>query len=271
MSDITERKRAEEALKEYSERLEIMVAERTHALEEAHERLLRQERLAVLGQLAGGVAHELRSPLATIENGVYFLNVVLDKPEPEVQETLDILSKEVGRSEGIIAGLLDFAHPKAPLRRPVDVNGVVRETLARIAAPANVKTTCQLDAVLPTILADPDQLLQVFSNLILNAIQAMPDGGELTVKTVATNPERVSIAIADTGSGIPHENLSKLFEPLFTTKSKGIGLGLAISKKLMEEHKGTIEVQSEEGQGTTFTVHLPVQETPAMPTSEVTS
>jgi PAS domain S-box-containing protein len=258
IADITERKRAEEALKEYSERLEEMVEERTQELRDAQEQLIRKEKLAVLGQLAGGVGHELRNPLGAISNAVYFLNMVLEEPDPDVQETLEILQKEVKTSEMIISSLLDFARAKLPTRRKVDVNDVVQEALSRVTVPENVKVVNQLDGRLPIILADSDQLGQVFGNIILNAVQAMPDGGQLVMQSEVPSPEWVAVSFTDTGVGIPEENLGKLFEPLFTTKAKGIGLGMTVTKTLVEGHGGKIEVESEVGVGTTFTVRLPI-------------
>jgi len=236
---------------------------------EMQERLVRSEKLAVLGQLAGGVGHELRNPLGAIKNVAYFLNMVMsegsfgEQPEPEVQEALEILEKEVGTSEKIISSLLDFARARPPTRREVDVNDVVRGALSHTSIPENVEVVRQLDETLPTILADPDQLGQVFDNVILNGFQAMPDGGRLVVKTseVSGKPPRsgwVVVSFTDTGVGIPEENLGKLFEPLFTTKAKGIGLGLAIVKTLVEGHGGSIEVESEAGKGSTFIVRLPL-------------
>jgi PAS domain S-box-containing protein len=255
--DITERKAAEEALKEYSERLEEMVEERTKELRDAQEQLVRREKLAVLGQMAGGVGHELRNPLGAISNAAYFLNMVLEEPDPEVKETLEILEKEVKTSEVIISSLLDFARAKPPTRRKVDINDVVQEALSRIAVPENVEVVSQLDETLPVMLADPDQLGQVFGNIILNAVQAMSEGGRLVVKSEAPSSEWVAVSFADTGVGIPEENLGKLFEPLFTTKAKGIGLGMAVTRTLVEGHGGTIEVQSEVEKGSTFTIRLP--------------
>ncbi len=233
---------------------------------EMQERLLRSEKLAVLGQLAGGVGHELRNPLGAIKNAAYFLNMVLEEPEPEVKETLEILDREVATSERIISSLLDFARPKPPVRRKVNVNDVVQDALSRTTVPENVEVVTQLDETLPTVLADPNQLAQVFGNLMLNAIQAMPDGGQLVVKSEVLSPEWVSVSVADTGVGISEEDLEKIFEPLFTTKAKGIGLGLAVTRTLVEGHGGTIEVESpstglrtgEVGKGSTFTVRLPM-------------
>jgi signal transduction histidine kinase len=244
-------------LQRLNEQLETRVRERTAALRDAQEQLIRQEKLAVLGQLAGAVGHELRNPLGAISNAAYFLNMVLEEPEPEVKETLEIMEKEVKTSERIISSLLDFARAKPPTRREVNINNVVQEALSRIAVPENVEVVSQLDGRLPIILADPGQLVQIFGNIILNGIQAMPEGGQLVIKSEVPNPEWATISFTDTGVGIPEENLGKLFEPLFTTKAKGIGLGLAVTKTLVEGHRGTIEVESEVGKGSTFTVKLP--------------
>jgi PAS domain S-box-containing protein len=256
-----ERTRAEEALKEYSERLEEMVEERTRKLREAQEQLIRQERLAALGQLAGGVGHELRNPLGAIKNAVYFLHMALapQAPDPEVQETLEILEQEVARSERITGELLDFARARPPSRQEADLNQIVQETLSRIEIPLGVEVVTRLAADLPRILADPGQLDQVFDNLIHNAVQAMPEGGRLTMSTRRESEGWVAASIVDTGVGIPRENREKIFEPLFTTRAKGIGLGLAIVQTLVEGHGGTIEVGSEVGEGTTFTIRLPVE------------
>jgi len=256
--EIAERKRAEEALEEYSENLEKMVKKRTKELEDVQEQLVRRERLAVLGQLSGGVAHELRSPLGAIRNAAYFLNMVLEEPEPEVKESLDILEKEVAASDRIINSLLDFARPKPLAPEEVNINDVIQDMLSRSDVPENVEVVSQLDESLPNIQADSTQLGIVFGNIIRNAIQAMLEGGKLVVKSEVPGPEWVAVSFADTGVGIPPEDVPKLFEPLFTTKAKGIGLGLAIIKNLIEKHGGTIEVESEVGKGTTFTVKLPI-------------
>lgn len=221
------------------------------------EQLLRQEKLAVLGQLAGGVGHELRNPLGVIKNSAYFLNMALESPDPEVKETLELLEKEVAAAERIITSLLDFARVKPPLRRKVDIQQILRETLSGFKVPENITVEYPLVKSLPQVLTDPDQLDQVFKNIILNAVQAMPGGGRLTITTDTRDPDWLAISITDTGVGIPKENLEKVFEPLFTSKAKGIGLGLAITKTFVEGHGGTIEVQSEIGKGTTFTVKLP--------------
>jgi signal transduction histidine kinase len=241
-----------------------MVQERTQELYEAQEQLLRQEKLAILGQLAGGVAHELRNPLGSIRNAVYFLDMALETPTPEIKNSLQILNRGVDTAERIIHSLLDFARTNVPTRQEIDLNHVIQETLSHVNVPENIQATFQRDEDLPLILADPGQLERVLDNLIRNAIQAMPDGGRLALQTSASpqvlEPGWVSVSCSDTGVGIPPENLEQIFEPLFTTKSKGIGLGLAITRTLVQAHGGSIQVHSQEGQGSTFTMRLPTGE-----------
>ena len=224
------------------------------------------EQLAIMEQLARIVAHELRNPLGNIKNAAYFLNMALKEPEKDVKEALKILERGVATSEGIINSLLSFARHKPPTMQKVDVNDLVKEVLSHINVPESVEVVSQLDEALPTILADPNQLSLVFKNIILSGIQAMtssssvetPEGGRLVVKSEIPSQGWVSISFADTGPGIPQEKLGRLFEPLFTTRAKGIGLGLALAKILVEGHGGSIEVESRVGKGTVFTVKLPV-------------
>ena len=258
-----EKAELDEELKNYSEHLEEMVEERTKELREAQERLVRQGKLAVLGQMAGGVAHELRNPLGAIKNIAYFLNMVLEEPEPEIKESLEILDKEVKTSDRIIGSLLEFARPKPLVKGEVNINEVVTYALSRNKVPLKVEVVMKLDEVLSAIPADSDKLSIVFDNIIRNAIQAMPEGGQLVIKSEMSDTDEPSergilVSFADTGVGIPEENMPRLFEPLFTTKSKGIGLGLAIINSLVEGHGGTIEVESEVGKGSVFTVRLPL-------------
>ena len=225
---------------------------------EMQERLARSEKLAVLGQLAGGVSHELRNPLGSIKTSAYFLKMAIEKPGPEIKKTLDLLDKEVRTSEKIINSLFDFAPNRLPILKKANVNNIILQTQSRNSRPKNINIVNQLDKKLPHIHADPDQLFQIFSNIILNAFQAMPEGGRLIIKSKVPSPRWVDVSFIDTGEGIPKENICKLFEPLFTTKAKGIGLGLAITKTLVDGHGGTIEVESEVGKGSTFSVRLPI-------------
>jgi len=254
--DITEGKQAEEALKEYSERLEEMVEERTKELREAQEQLIRKEKLAAIGQLGASVGHELRNPLGVIKNSIYYLNMKLREADEKVGKHLKIIERETARANKIIGDLLGFARIKAPEVKEVQINALVEEALSCSFVPDNVTVVTSLEESLPPLLADPDQIEQVFINLILNAAQAVSDGGKLEIATRAEEGFIVT-EFQDNGCGIPEENLGKLFEPLFTTKAKGIGLGLAVSKQIIEAHEGTIEVESQVGKGTTFKVRLP--------------
>ena len=273
---ITERKQAEQRMKEYSENLEAMVTERTRALTDAQEKLIRQERLAVLGQIAGSVSHELRNPLGVINNAIYFLNLVQPEADEKIKKYHDMIEHEVQTADKIIGDLLNFARLKSADRELVAIPELVQRVMERFPAPASVKVALKIPADLPMVFADPRQVEQVLGNLVTNACQAMVStigvakGGKLTVRgdcVGAKNAPRndnsqqwVRIAVKDTGTGITPENMPKLFEPLFSTKVKGIGLGLMVSQKLAEANGGRIEVESEPGKGSTFTVYLPVQE-----------
>ena len=264
VQDITERKRAEEALKEYSERLEEMVDERTRELREAQQQLLRAERLAAIGQLGASIGHELRNPLGIIKNSTYYLNMKLTHGDEKVRKHLGIIEKEITRSNKIITDLLDFARVRSPTLRKTDANLLVREAISRSKVPEGVEVAMRLQKGLPALMADPGQIEQVFINMISNAVQAMtaPDEiethneGRLEISTRAENGFIVT-EFKDNGCGISEENLRRVFEPLFTTKTKGIGLGLAVSKAIVEAHEGIIEVESELGRGTTFAIKFP--------------
>lgn len=229
-------------------------------LEDAYRKVQKErfDKLTLLGQLAGGIGHELRNPLGAIKNATYFLKMALEEPEPDIKETLDVLDKEINTSEMIISSLLGFARPKPPLFQKVNVNTIIQELLTRTTVPENIKINKDLNENLPGILGDPGQLSSAFRNIILNAIQAMGEGGQLTIKTNILKSGWISVSIIDTGLGISEENMKSLFEPLFTTKAKGIGLGLAIAKLMVENHGGIIRTESVVGEGCTFTIELPI-------------
>ncbi len=255
-SNITERKRAEAELKRYSERLEEMVDERTQELRETQEKLLRRERLAVLGQLAGGVGHELRNPLGVITNAVYCLKTVHEGADEKTQEYLEMISSEVRNVEKIVSDLLDLSRTRPTEAERTAVSDLISGALERASVSDNIEVEVGVPEGLPEVFIDRQQIKQVLLNLITNACQAMAEGGGLSVRARAVG-ERVEVAVSDTGCGISVENMEKIFEPLFTTKARGIGLGLAVSKNLLEVGGGSIEVESEEGKGSTFTVILP--------------
>jgi signal transduction histidine kinase len=233
---------------------------RSRELQAAQEKTARRERLVELGQLAGEVSHELRSPLGTIKNLTFLLNMILEGANVEVRDALRMLDREVGRAEKIIGQLLDLGRSRAPALCLVSANEVVREALARSGTTLDkrIVVTTELDDSLPAILADPDQLDQVLENLIVNAVQAMPDGGRLTLTSAAASPDWIAVRVTDTGVGIAADDLPRIFDPLFTTKMKGMGLGLTIARNLVEGLGGMLEVRSEPGHGTTFVLRLPV-------------
>ncbi|PKN92392.1 MAG: hypothetical protein CVU44_14745 [Chloroflexi bacterium HGW-Chloroflexi-6] len=247
---------AEQTIKKYSESLEELVAERTRDLREAQEKLVRQERLAALGQLAGSVGHELRNPLTVISNAVYFLKLVQPDADQKIKEYLALIEKETGNAEKIISDLLDFARIQRVERETITVPELVERVLQRYPLPDSVNISLDFPVGLPSLNVDARQMEQVFGNLALNACQAMEHGGQLKI-SAAVEADSVKIAVQDNGEGITPENMSKLFEPLFSTKPSGIGLGLPVCKNLVEANGGQIKAESQPGVGSTFTVYFP--------------
>jgi signal transduction histidine kinase len=247
-----------DALRQTSEELESRVEARTRELREAHEELVRNERLALIGQLAGGVGHELRNPLGAMGNAVYYLRMRLaGNEDPKVLKHLGILEREGRRANKIITDLLDFSRVKPPSRVPAQLNAIVQDVLARVPEEPSVQRKLDLDESLPLVEVDQDQVGQVLLNLVDNAVEAMPEGGTLTIRTRAT-ADGIVASVTDTGAGIPPENLEKVFQPLFTTKTRGIGLGLAVSRRLAAANGGTLRLTSRMGEGSTFTVAFPL-------------
>jgi len=246
-----------EELRNHHSQLEELVKERTIDLIKSQEQLYRKEKLATIGKIAGSIGHEIRNPLGVISNSTYFLNIKLKDSDGKVKKHLNILQREILRVNEIISDLLDFARIKQPVFKEVDINIFIKDILENFKFPENIILKKHLDAELPRIQIDSNQIQQAFQNIILNAIQAMPEGGKLEIKTL-TSENTVEIVFKDTGVGIPRENLQKIFEPLFTTKARGIGLGLSIVKDIVESHNGMIYVESEVDVGTSFTVKLPI-------------
>ncbi|MGR3221139.1 MAG: ATP-binding protein [Candidatus Anammoxibacter sp.] len=229
-------------------------------LKDAQDQIVRSEKLAAVGQLASSVAHELRTPIGAINNSLFILKRKMMKEpalrEGNIMKLLNIMENEVERSGKIISDLLEFTKGAKPSVAPVKVRKVIEETLSRISLPGSISLTNDVDFDLPNVLIDSAQIGQVFLNIIQNSFQAMTGNGQL--KITANHTEKfVNIQFEDTGSGISEKVLNKIFDPLFTTKADGIGLGLAFSYSVVKRHDGDIEVSSEEGKGAVFTVKLP--------------
>ena len=243
----------------------------------------RIDRLASLGELAAGVAHEIRNPLAGIGTCAQVLRSRFSKDDERVKFA-DVILDEVARLEKIIENLLMFARPKQPQLVRHDMRDSVERTLSLVREQAekqNVAVETRCEALLPAVYVDPGQMSQVLLNLVLNGIQAMPDGGRLTLELTMARKnvpasggrrktdqrpvsgtrtvELVRLTVSDTGAGISKENVAKLFTPFFTTKSNGTGLGLSISQAILREHGGSISVSSTEGEGTRVIVDVPVE------------
>jgi len=249
----------EQSLRGYYEQLEDEVEKRTRDLEQVQEKLIRSERLAAVGELASGVGHELRNPLNVIRNCVYLLNMPLaDKEDEEALNTLKVLDKQIDIANKIVTDLLDFTRIRPPSLVRVDLNNLINESLSWVEVPENVTIAASLNGNSLPVKIDAEQVGRVFTNIISNAIQAMNGKGELKIDT-GLEDGLAWTRFTDTGCGIPEENLEKIFEPLFTTKPKGIGLGLAITKRLVDQNGGKIEVASQIDKGTTFTVKLPLE------------
>ena len=237
------------------------VAEREQLLQQAtRQQINRSEQLASVGRLAAGVAHEINNPLTGV---LAFADLLREKEnmDEQDQQDLELIIRETKRVREIVRGLLDFARETPSLQGPLNVNDVLRQTLRLLGkreAFQNISIVDDLADGLPLVNGDKNQLQQVFINLTLNACEAMPKGGTLMLSTAYAD-SRVTVKVTDTGCGIKKEHLDQIFEPFFTTKpvGKGTGLGLSVSYGILQQHGGTLEVESDEGKGSTFTVTLP--------------
>ncbi|MEW6749649.1 MAG: ATP-binding protein [Candidatus Latescibacterota bacterium] len=237
--------------------------------DESQRRLMQAGKLASIGELASGVAHELNNPAGIILMRLARLAQEAESAgmSPEAREDIQVIRRQVEKISRIVAGLVAFSGRSSSALRPTEVNGIVRRTallVEDLARTRRVEVCLELGASLPSVWADSAQIEQVLLNLTNNALDAMPDGGQLTFRTRPAEHPRcgraVSIEVADTGTGIAAEHLPRIFDPFFTTKEvgKGTGLGLSISYGIMQEHGGSIEVDSRPGEGTSFTLFVPV-------------
>ena len=261
ITDITEKSLLQRQLQAYTEQLEEILEERTRKLKASQAQLFHQEKMAGLGMLAAGIAHEIGNPLASISSVVQLMQ--RKAVNAFFGEKLDLVKTHIDRISHIVREVSSFARPANPERHYVQINDVVEASINLTRYDKRVKKDIQLATVLdpatPKTVVIEDQLLQVFMNLILNAADAMESGGKLTV-TTRCRDDAIEICFSDTGIGIPSDVRPHIFDPFFTTKSvgKGMGLGLSVSHSMIKNMGGEIDVESHSGEGTTFTITLPV-------------
>ena len=223
----------------------------------AQEQLALSERLAAVGRMASVIAHEFRNQLGVMSNAVYFIKPKLEAKDEKIKRHLEILSEGIIETERVIENILTFSRAKEPALETIDLDGLLSTTIEKANIPKGVEVITEIER-LPSLHADPLQLSGVFTNLILNALEAMEGNGELIIRVSKAN-DYISVIFKDTGKGISQEDKKRLFEPFFTTKPRGAGLGLATAKVVIEKHKGSIDIESEYGKGTTVIIKLPIR------------
>ena len=258
LGQLVRRIQAEDKLREYSEHLEELVEERTEKLRTA-------ERLAGVGQATLWVGHDLRNPLQVVMNTLYEAKRVAADPTEGVprpatkrfSDLCSVMAEQVAYMNKIVSDLHDYASPLGEVElAEVDTRQFLGGVVSAISIPGSIETSIEIDNGARKMSVDPQMMRRAFTNLILNAIQAMPNGGKLTISVSRVEGE-AKACVCDTGSGIPEEAKGRLFEPFFTTKAKGQGLGLPVCKKIVEAHNGAIAVTSEAGKGTTVSFTIP--------------
>ena len=260
---ISELKRSRDAIEEWTQTLEQRVQERTQELQQVHDQLVRAGKMAALGELAAGVAHEINNPLTGVLTFSSLMLKKVDENHPWKKD-IETIVEQTSRCRNIVRGLLDFARQRKPDKKEWDIHTLLDNTVTLVEKQApfqNIRIVKEFKTGIPLIFVDADQIQQVFMNILLNAADAMSENaGTLTIKTDLKD-RMAEISFIDTGCGIAKEHLSKLFDPFFTTKKTGTGtgLGLAISYGIIQSHNGNIEVESELGKGATFRIKLPIE------------
>ncbi|NVM00980.1 MAG: PAS domain S-box protein [Candidatus Helarchaeota archaeon] len=257
--DITERRNMEEQLRELTEDLAQKVEEQTQKLKEAQEKLIHKEKVEAVGKFVGGISGKLKSPFEIINNSLFNLRLKLKDASGDVRRNLNIIQQAVNRACDLILGLPEYSKFKLPMLIKGDVNNIVKEALQDTEIHEDIIVESQLDNNLPSIDLDPNQIKQALINIILNSVQAMPNGGKLTIRTQLKG-DFIEVDFKDTGEGIAEEYLEKIFEPLFSTKAVNIGLGLPIVKDIINKHNGKVTIESKIGEGTKITINLPVSQ-----------
>jgi PAS domain S-box-containing protein len=263
--DVTERKGVEVELQRYRLHLEDLVEQRTRELQTAQGELVLKERLAVLGQLTATVSHEIRNPLGTVSNSLFLIREALGSDcLQQVERPLALAERSVQRCDGIISELLDFTRQRQLQRQAMEVDRWLAELLMEMSLPKDVCLTTQLASGL-TIQGDPERLRRALVNVITNALQAMEGRGPgekvLNVFT-SHRPGRCEITVQDSGVGIKPQDMARIFEPLFSTKNFGVGLGVPVIHNIMVDHGGDVVYESKVDQGTTVTLWLPLGDPP---------
>jgi signal transduction histidine kinase len=257
---VEEKARLEEEVRRYAAELEVRVSERTAELVEAHKRLAHQEKIAALGRAAAQVAHEVKNPLAgLLLYSMHLRNKAAGKLSESELTVIDKIVNTINHLTATVNQVLDYARPVQLSPRPVDLNQVVSDVLQLLrpqSEAARVEQRTRLDPAGCRASVDEPSMRSALLNLCLNAVQAMPGGGTLTVRT-QTRGGAVLVEIEDTGRGMTEEQLKNIFEPFYTTKSQGLGLGMSYAQKIVEQHRGTVAIESRPGAGTTIRVELP--------------
>jgi signal transduction histidine kinase len=235
--------------------LDLAIIEEAYQVEHS-QRLQRAERLITLGQVAGGIAHELRNPLSVIQTSAFFLKSARSLTPDKRGEHLDRIERNVELADNVITALSNFAKMPVPNLVPLDLAEVVRTAIDAETLPRSIDLRVGIPPDLPKVRSDSGQLRIVIGNLIRNARDAMPSGGQLVLSATA-DEDQATLEVSDTGVGIPPEQLSRVMDPLFSTKARGLGLGLSIARSIIEKVGGTLHVTSTVGTGTTFRITLP--------------
>jgi len=250
--------------------LENRVEARTRELKSAQDELIKKERLAAIGQMASVVGHEIRNPLAVINNSIYFIKTKMGSAaastavpvDPKLTKHISIIESEIRQANSIIDEILGFARTKDLNPKLTHLNSYVDDLLMSFPCPPHVEIVKELSPENPTVNIDTDEMTQAVRNLVKNGIEVMPEQGKVIVRTEVVG-DMVRLDVEDTGPGIPKETVEKIFAPFFTTKARGTGLGLAVVKKVLDRHKGRVEVSSVVGKGTCFKLFIPIVNSPA--------
>jgi PAS domain S-box-containing protein len=254
--DISEQKQLQKNLENYAVTLEKIVEERTKKLKD-------HERFVAIGQTAGMVGHDLRNPLQTILGELYLAKTAINSLSDEdvkrsLLENMQAIEDQTAYMDKIVSDLQAFVRPVKIDKKPISLKELVDSALSNIGIPDNINLENHVNQSFQKVKVDPQLLKRVLINLLTNAVQAMPNGGTLTLSSSLNRQKQASLAVEDTGVGIPEKIKPQIFTPLFTTKPRGQGFGLAVCKRVIEAHEGTITFESQEGKGAKFTIQFPI-------------